>query len=400
LRDAIIFLKSKDPRETPHDRMTRGLEDLSAYLGEYVDFEKILYGAWPNYRDHIAHTLRVMLLGDSIIRDTFGFHKVATPLGDKLIVSPEEKEAMWIIMALTHDLGVPLEAIRKISDSVRRMLYKFGVVSVEELTSGYFSQFADLSDFVIRFISSDVLQQNGEKGKEKENKSDAYVLHMQAKYYQKFLSALSSFDHGVLSSIILMKNLVYFKESDFTMDVFKPLAAEDARQFLIRNQIVRAIASHSCEDIYHLGITNFPFMLTVCDEMQEWGRPRLIDVTKRVGSETELFINKIQHNLVDYSIRFYLPNEPKPSEEEVKIASGEVEQYFEKKTTKWLNVLRSAVSLDRLDRPIRDIELRFTVDNEIDEANIKKYVLRHENPEKVEIDASPDMKKKILTWEA
>jgi hypothetical protein len=95
-----------------------------------------------------------------------------------------------------------------------------------------------------------------------------------------------------------------------------------------------------------------------------------------------------------------LPNEPKPSEEEVKIASGEVEQYFEKKTTKWLNVLRSAVSLDRLDRPIRDIELRFTVDNEIDEANIKKYVLRHENPEKVEIDASPDMKKNILTWEA
>lgn len=384
LRDAIVFLKSQDERETFHDKMTLGLEKLSVFLKEYSNFEQILYGAWEDYRDHIAHSLRVMLLGDLLIRGTFGFEKVATPLQDKLLISGDEKEAMWIIIALTHDLGLPLEAIQRISDFVRRMLYAFGMASVGELTSGYFAQFAQLSDFVIRFVSSSVVDKNDkEQAKDDDKEGDRkkeFTLHVQAKYYQKFLSALSGFNHGVVSCIILMQSLVFFKESEFMLDGFKPLDEDDARQFLIRNQILRAIASHSCKEIYHLGVTNFPFILTLCDEMQEWGRPRLVDVTKRAASQTMLIINKFEHNRVDYAIRFSFPEGQKPLEEEVKTVSDEVEKYFNSKSDKWLNVLRSAVS------PNRDIELVFTVENETDTSNVRRYTLHHTNPEKVQID--------------
>lgn len=69
--------------------------------------------------------------------------------------------------------------------------------------------------------------------------------------------------------------MVYFLESDLTFDSWKPLKKEDARQFLIRREILRAIASHTCQDIYHLDFNTLSFLLYIVDEIQCWGRPTL-----------------------------------------------------------------------------------------------------------------------------
>lgn len=363
--DAIIFLKSKDLREKYHDQMTLGTEMLFKFLKEFEKFEPILYGAVPNYRDHIAHVFRVFLLGLYVIKKAIGFENIK-PNNAKLVISPEEKEALWCISALTHDLGIPLQQIQQINQHVRGMLQQFGNIPVQELGYSYFTQFGDISEFVVRFMSSNIIEdQNGK-----------FVTHLQAKFYQKFLSALGDFNHGVMSSIILMKNLVYFKESDFMLDSFKPLKPEDARQFLIRRGILRAIASHSCEDIYYLEIKNFPFLLTVCDELQEWGRPRLVDVTKRGGSTTELKINKFSSKMVDYKVTFSFPKGYPLSDDEKTYAAKEVKRYFVSKCKKWLNVLRSAVGGD-----IRDLKLNFEVEDNTSE-KVKNYWLKHSSPDK------------------
>lgn len=57
--NAIVFLKTKDEREKYHDEMTLGTKKLYKFLEEFQDFETMLYGAVPNYRDHIAHVFRV-----------------------------------------------------------------------------------------------------------------------------------------------------------------------------------------------------------------------------------------------------------------------------------------------------------------------------------------------------
>lgn len=62
--------------------------------------------------------------------------------------------------------------------------------------------------------------------------------------------------------------LIYFIESD-TNYIF---GNEDARQFYIRRDILRAIGSHTCENIYYIYVETFPMSLFVCDELQEWGR--------------------------------------------------------------------------------------------------------------------------------
>jgi hypothetical protein len=368
--DAIIFLKLKDQREKYHDKMTLGTDVLFDFLKEFQDFEPILYGAVPNYRDHIAHVFRVFLLGQNIIKKAIGFEHM-NPVRDDLPISPEEKEALWCIASLTHDLGYSLERIQYINQKARKMLQQFGNLTIQELGYGYFAQFGIISDFVVKFLSSDIVETKNEKSK--------FSTHLQSKYYQKFLSALTGFNHGVISSVILMKTLVYFKESDYLLDQIKPLDERDARQFLIRKEILRTIASHSCDDIYYLGIKNFPFMLKVCDEMQEWGRPRLIDVTKRGGSNTELRINRFDDKLVDYKITFKTPEGYKPSPPERENIKKGIKDYFRIKCKSWLNVLRSAVGGD-----MRSLKLKFCVeDNTQPEAEI--FTLEHTLPSQVKI---------------
>jgi hypothetical protein len=363
IEDAISYLKEKDTREEFHDRRTIGTDELCSFMEEFQRFEPILYGVVPHYRDHIAHVFRVYFLGEYYIKKAIGFENVKFEQSTEVTAS--EKEAMWCIMALTHDLGYALEKMYHINNRVRAMLQKVGNIPIQDIGYGYFTQFGTMSEFVVKFASSSIIESSGK-----------FNTHIQAKYYQKFLAALGSFNHGLMSSVILMKDLVFFKESDYVLDEIKSLEKEDARQFLIRREILRAIAAHSCEDVYYLGVRNFSFLLTVFDEMQEWGRPRLVDIFKRGESSTELTVKKFDGKVVDYKVTFTL-DPAKASEQEKEVARKEVKDYYNSKANKWLNVLRSAVGGKQ-----RELILNFEVEDNTSEHH-KSYFLKHENPEKV-----------------
>ncbi|MCP8323815.1 MAG: hypothetical protein L6N96_06540, partial [Candidatus Methylarchaceae archaeon HK02M2] len=368
-----------------------GVHNLCQYLEEFQKFELTLYGTISNYRDHLVHVFRVLLLGIHLVRESFGFDAVviSKELSGDVVISKEEKEAMWCIIALTHDLGYSLEGIHQINQGVRNILQKLGIVSVQELVYSYFTQFGNISDFALRFMSSDLVKTNERLEKNNGENNISFAVHIQPKFYQKFMSAQSNFDHGVISSIILMKDLVFFKESDFMMDQYKLLDNDDARQFLIRRDIIRAIASHSWQDIYYLTITNFPFLITVFDEMQEWGRPRLVDVTKRGDTKSELTINEFSNKIIDYEVRFFFPGDHHPPETEIISAGNEIKKYFVSKCKKWLNVLRSAVG-----GKYRDLRLKFTTIDNTTEIVIE-YWLIHETPDNVKI--SPNVKNEIYS---
>jgi len=226
LGDALVFLKSEDKREEYHDQLVYGVTDLSSFFETFREYETVLYGARGRYRDHLVHVFRVFLLGEYLIRETFGFSEVKCEEGGTLTISPEEKEAMWCIIALCHDLGYPLEAIFDINQRARDMFQKFGRVSIRELAYGLSPQYQTISDFILRFVSSTLEPSIDDEG--------AFNIHLQTKFFLKFSNALDRFNHGLISCIVLMKNLVYFLESDYLMDNVKPLKPDDARHFLIR----------------------------------------------------------------------------------------------------------------------------------------------------------------------
>ena len=270
-------------------------------------------------------------------------------------------------------MGYPLQGINSINEITKKLVKSYGPILLKELEYAYSSQFERTSDFALRFMSSDLIFDK-----------DKFLIHLQPKYYQKFLSAESNINHGVLSALFLMKDLVFFKESDFLFDELKPFEEEDARQFLIRKEIIRSIASHSCEDIYHLTIPNFSFIITVIDEMQEWGRPRLIDVTKRMGTDSALTVNVFNSELIHYSIIFKFDRRKiKLPEKYQKNMNEQISSYFLIKYKKWCNVLRSAVGGKN-----RKLRLKFTI---IDNTYNKIiYEFEHINPKKINLNENAE----------
>jgi hypothetical protein len=122
--------------------------------------------------------------------------------------------------------------------------------------------------------------------------------HLQNKYYLKLLKSFDRLDHGIISSLLISRSLVYFLESDYSHDSRKALDRDDVKQFFIRREILRAIAAHTCQDIYHLTFDNLSMLLYLIDEIQCWGRPTLeqsqrepVDI-KEGYAEVEKFSSK------------------------------------------------------------------------------------------------------------
>lgn len=365
---AIVYLKSRDEREKYSDDEDYGVDKLDEFFKTFREFESLLYGAKEErYRDHIAHMLTVFILGQYLIKSTIGFERIDVsdedfPEDNK--VSIEEKEAMWCVISLAHDLGIALERIIDISPKAKDMLTKFGIFNIQELSYPFLR--LPLHDFAIKFISSDL-------NALADDDEILYTSHIQSKYFLKFAEAYERRDHGIISCLVLMRNLVYFLESDYSLDLQRPLDLLGAKQFLIRRHILRAIAAHSNENIYYLTLPQFPFLLTIFDELHEWGRPRLIDMFKMERPNTTVTVEGLNDTSIHYKITFTMDGE-----EEIRI-KREICEYFVRKCEKIRRILRSAVG-----GKYRNLTLTFEVSDKLG-AEEKNYKIVHENPKNVKI---------------
>ncbi len=301
LTDALRKLKEHDPREW--DRKNKrvsyssffhegslGVTDLRDVLESFAKFESMLYGASPDrYRDHIAHAFRVWIIGHGVLTERTCLGGVL--FSDKLVdskklhdgwlapagkISADEWECMWALAALCHDLGYPLSHIDRINSLARDALRQMGLVHAGDLRFGFSQQMLPFHDTIIRLMASRPVRQG-----------DHLFTHLQNKYYLKFLKSFDNLKHGVVSALLVSKALVYFLESDLSQDKLKPLSEDDARQFVIRREILRAIGAHTCQDIYHLRFDTLSFLLYIIDELQCWGRPTLEELQHQVAEMPE-----------------------------------------------------------------------------------------------------------------
>ena len=312
IENSIICLRYYDTREPfiPKDGKTTnkepyayGVTELKNYFDRYIEFETVLYGSSSYYRDHVIHVFRVWLLGlrQLLCNNCEYLERIKIENGYK--INYLEKLSVWTIIALTHDLGYPLQKSLEVIDKTRVMMKSFVENPIVMMDLSFSGVQNSMNDYVLRFISSKMREidtttgllkdiKDEEKAAKAEECSDEdfskkrYVARLQPKYYFKFQKSLEHNQHGILSALIIYKLLLYFLESDYSINedyVFKP---EDTRQFYLRREILRSIASHTCKDIYQLELNNFSFLLQLCDDAQEWGRKNI----------SELYVD----SLVDY----------------------------------------------------------------------------------------------------
>ena len=270
---AIKCLRYYDKREpfmqnSEKKPLAYGMDELDKYYKKYKEFESMLYGSNQYYRDHVVHVLRTWLSGVKCMvknkGDYLNFISICDGEGN-IELNHAEKLSIWTIIALTHDLGYPLEKAKGIVDTTRSMVSTFITNPDLSMDISFRGVQNYMNDYIVRLMSS--------KMKNKGTKEDPrYVARLQSKYYFKFQKSLEKTRHGIISTLIIYKLLTYFLESDYNINEDYEFEPEDRRQFYIRREILRAIASHTCTDVYHLYMNSFAFLLIIADDTQEWGR--------------------------------------------------------------------------------------------------------------------------------
>lgn len=276
-REPYLENKSKNPK-------ANGVNELSDYFEKYIQFEDMLYGGGKYYRDHVVHMFRVWLLGIDCLLDNEGEYLKRIKIHEGISVNSLEKISIWSVIALTHDLGYPLEKSQEIIEKTKEMTKSFISNPIVAINLSFDGIQNNMNDFVLRFISSRMhkLDSNAPATSTETKYKKTFVARLQSKYYYKFQKSLGEYNHGILSAIIIYKLLKYFLESDFSINEDYKFEDEEARQFYMRREILRAIASHTCHDVYHLDMLNFAFLLIMADDAQEWGRKRI----------SELYVNQ------------------------------------------------------------------------------------------------------------
>jgi len=370
ITDALRTLKLNDLRESPEgfqkkartffDETSLGVIELKEVLEGFSKFEGMMYGASPeHYRDHIVHSFKVWIIGHGLLKSRLGGileHGVEL----ETEITKTEWECMWAIVALCHDIGYPLSQIERVNNRAREALRNQGLMPLGDLRFAFSPQMQPFHDTMIRLMASNpvllpkILRLNIAKSKNASKKEYAekeerkYVTHLQNKYYLKLLKSFDDLEHGVVSSLLMSKALVYFLESDLCHDSWSPLTAKDARQFLIRREILRAIASHTCQDIYHLKFNTLSFLLYMVDEIQCWGRPTLTRLQEEPAAIME---GKVQ---VD---------EFKATEIRMTITTRD-EGWTEAEVRKWVGKLRRMLRLAVDTTELEKSSFKFEVKNE------------------------------------
>lgn len=284
------FMKKQDPKIVAY-----GLDQLADYHHRYTEFESLMYGASSRYRDHVFHVVRVWLLGvfcllkplpkdeedDEIpFIDEISLDGGAEPIGE---LNFFEKISMWTIIALCHDLGYPLERAEQILSRTKDMMRSFVPNANIWNDFGYSGVQDNINEYILKFISTKMVAHP-----EREN---VYVGRIQPKYFLKYAKSLEQCQHGIISTVIIFKLLVFFMESDFNLNDDYTFCEEDGRQFYIRREILRSIAAHTCPDAYNINVTTFSSFLFLIDELQEWGRKSWIEMytgSSKPSAELEL----------------------------------------------------------------------------------------------------------------
>lgn len=316
---AINVLKWQDRRENPRGvqvgyiewldetlgHVAFGVDDLDRYFQEFIDFEQVLYGTERYYRDHFVHVIRVWLIGIMVFCRHLPLRQFRydAPTA-RFDLTGSEQLAAWTLTALCHDLGYPLQKIANMNVPLRRMISAVGKAQVQDFGYQLPRQHEFIDDFIVRFISSKAISIPDPHARSRKRPRPTFKTEIQPKYYLKFSKSFEDLQHGILSCTLLMKQLVYFLESDFDISQEKTLDTEDARQFLIRRQIIRTIAAHTCDEIYHIHAETFSFLLIICDELQEWGRPTFREMRGQHALQSQAFLSAYGAEHVEIRTKF------------------------------------------------------------------------------------------------
>jgi hypothetical protein len=208
------------------------------------DFEPLLQSL--EYRDHFIHSFNVFLLGYYILNRLHRECNLNFPSNDFNLT--------WMLASTFHDVAYSLETI----DSWLNMFLekflgigqKFRLKITENLPLVYMEYLRKISQFNIT---------------PQDRKFSANIEIKHWEIFNELSTKLIEKNHGVLGGLMLAH----------LMAIRERFASGEDWDFLMNHMpACHAIAIHTLKSIpIHLSRHPFAFTLSLCDELQDWGRP-------------------------------------------------------------------------------------------------------------------------------
>ncbi len=320
----------------------RGYDDIFAYFDEYVDFEELIFASDAFYRDHTLHCLWVYFLGEYVrrnddyqtilvdeykemltvlekpaqsimqsqYRDIFKDFIYIVDVAQKVV---NNREAVWCITALTHDLGYPIKKIEKINKAIQKILPYFQVkkydvfdFSYTNIQQNFINDFIDLMCYEVRldfsleakdeslakiinevfninedgtfFIDNEALTRlsEGERHRIKRHigQNTNIEIKMNKTKRMSFSHDFEHYEHGIMSAYLLMKTIHSFNTLRFSYNDFKAIGKEDldAVKFASIEEILAAVSNHTSSKYQIKNISSMADFLILIDELEEFSR--------------------------------------------------------------------------------------------------------------------------------
>jgi len=321
------------------EKDSKGNSELFEFLKAATDFEDILYGLEPYYRDHTLHSLWVYLIGEHLLRGQLSdiYHNLNWYVYNdiekdkeksnynKILVDDsikreketykkvnEHKDAIWCIIALCHDLGYSLSKLDKLNEKAMAVLKFFNLPDFHhigyslEIEKQYLvSQFLELMAMDVRIVPTPDL------------KEVIFKCYRDDSSYWRLCKALEKKQHGILSAYLIYKILGIFADS-WVRGPSEDWGLEDSEVFenISRGVILFAIAQHQFDFAYINELGGLAEILILADELEEFSR---------FGRQT--ITRKYYDTMAHSSIKF-IPEKPKQGKDIEIIVTYEVAKHL------------------------------------------------------------------------
>lgn len=260
-------------------------ETFKKYISEYREREGALHSL-VNYRDHFIHPFHVFCLG-FVILDRWNDEKWTGLLdlmrrGEAGQDMKDESAILkkWFVTSIYHDVGYPSE--------------KLEALIKEIFAGGIGREIKSQSDWGSILLANENLENIDRLSKLFATKSRS---EKEAKVFKKWFckQLIEIHDHGVLTALLLLDNdKINWKTEDMPM-------VEEAALAIALHNWKRNPKEPQEFDLGQLPVENFAlaFLLSFCDDAQEWGRKTLLESAEDEGTQKKLLEPPAPDNKLD-----------------------------------------------------------------------------------------------------
>ena len=281
----------------------RGSSELCRYFDEYIDYEDLLFAVDERHRDHSIHSIWVMLLGFYLRKNYEIFHSIDygnclltledfnKEFGELMGEVEKYEQPLWCMIALTHDLGYPIEKTKIANEKMSKMISNFGFLRQTDFNYDFTTVHQAAIDELLNCLSAAIVNRPQE--------TNLYKVGHIAGYRLDCARSFEKLDHGIMSAYLIQNYLDWICE---TLQFVRGLEADvgfvdttHVAKMVIVLTLLESISSHTNRYRYWRNLNNMPALLFLCDELEEFSRYARSPETREwveIGRRTELECEK------------------------------------------------------------------------------------------------------------